>query len=167
MVTRLGDTAALTVLGTCAKQLEGHPTILCALSLPTPPGSESIVVVRPVRGIDPGRGGVLVSKEATVGASMTFCICDPDVARSELDRTSRELARGLSGAAPEFGLLLRSESRGSAMYRGREVEEKIAVGRFPGVPFSGMLSTFEIGPAAGQPTVHTHSGVVAVFGAPS
>ena len=39
--------------------------------------------------------------------------------------------------------------------------------RFPGVPFAGMQSTFEIAPHHGRATLQLYTGVLALFTAPS
>jgi small ligand-binding sensory domain FIST len=168
MVFRLGDEPALQVLSSSTRDLGGRPLVLAVIAPPeTTAGARGGLLVRGIRGIDPGRKAVVVTDEATPGMLMTFAICDANASRADLAGSMRELARDLAGAAPQFGLLVSCAGRGVGLYGERDVDTRIVRERFPNVPFAGMFSTFEIGPLGHRPAMHLYTSVVAMFGAPS
>jgi len=125
------------------------------------------VLVRGIRGVDPGRRGVLVTDEAADGMWMGFAVCDGAVSRSNFATTVRDLERQLAGGAPDFGLLMTCAGRGASLYGEPDVETTLLRQRFPHVPFAGMFSSFEIGPFLERPAMHLYTGVLAVFASPS
>jgi small ligand-binding sensory domain FIST len=167
MVFRLGDEPALQVLSSSTRDLSGRPLVLAVLAPPETSGARGGVIVRGIRGIDPGRKSVVVTDEASPGMLMTFAVCDASASRADLASSMRELARDLAGAAPQFGLLMSCAGRGAGLYGERDVDTRIVRERFPNVPFAGMFSTFEIGPLGHRPAMHLYTSVVAMFGAPS
>jgi small ligand-binding sensory domain FIST len=166
MVLRIGRDPALDVLTNAARTLRTRPLMLALLAPPEADGSRD-VMVRGIRGVDPARGGVVITDEVQLGMQMGFGICDPAASCAEFEKNARDLARVMAGALPQFGLLMSCAGRGAGLYGSPDVETRLLRGRFPKVPFSGMFSTFEIGPAADRPSMHLYTGVVAVFGAPS
>ena len=168
MVFRLGDDPALQVLSSSPRELSGRPLVLAVIAPPeTTAGARGGILVRGIRGIDPGRKSVVVTDEASPGMLMTFAVCDASASRADLAGSMRELARDLAGAAPQFGLLVSCAGRGVGLYGERDVDTRIVRERFPNVPFAGMFSTFEIGPLGHRPAMHLYTSVVAMFGAPS
>jgi small ligand-binding sensory domain FIST len=168
MVFKLGDDPALQVLSSSTRDLTGRPLVLAVIAPPeTTAGARGGLLVRGIRGIDPGRKAVVVTDEATPGMLMTFAVCDASASRADLLGSMRELARDLAGAAPQFGLLMSCAGRGVGLYGERDVDTRIVRERFPNVPFAGMFSTFEIGPLGHRPAMHLYTSVVAMFGAPS
>jgi small ligand-binding sensory domain FIST len=168
MVFRLGDDSALDVLSSSTRDLAGRPLVLAVLApSETSAGARTGILVRGIRGIDPGRKAVVVTDEAAPGMLMTFAVCDASASRADLAGSMRELARDLAGAAPQFGLLVSCAGRGIGLYGERDVDTRIVRERFANVPFAGMFSTFEIGPLGHKPAMHLYTSVVAMFGAPS
>ncbi|MET0594587.1 MAG: FIST C-terminal domain-containing protein [Polyangiaceae bacterium] len=168
MVFRIGEERALDALSAATRDLPGRPLILAVLAnTENPASARGGVLVRGIRGIDPGRKSVVVTDEATPGMLMSFAVCDANAARADLSGTMRDLARQLAGAAPQFGLLLSCAGRGMGLYGERDVDTRIVRERFPNVPFAGMFSTFEIGPLGPRPAMHLYTSVVAMFGTPS
>jgi small ligand-binding sensory domain FIST len=168
MVFRLGEERSLDALSAATRELPGRPLILAVLATPANPGSSrGGILVRGIRGVDPGRKSVVVTDEAVPGMLMTFAVCDANAARADLSGTMRDLARQMAGAAPQFGLLLSCAGRGMGLYGERDVDTRIVRERFPNVPFAGMFSTFEIGPLGPRPAMHLYTSVVAMFGTPS
>jgi small ligand-binding sensory domain FIST len=168
MVLRMGEHRALEALSACTRELAGRPLVLAILAHGEDPANpKGGVLVRGIRGIDPGRKGVVVTDEATSGMLMSFAVCDANAARADLSGTMRDLARQMAGAAPQFGLLLSCAGRGMGLYGERDVDTRIVRERFPNVPFAGMFSTFEIGPLGPRPAMHLYTSVVAMFGTPS
>jgi small ligand-binding sensory domain FIST len=168
MILRVGDQRALDVLSASTRDLSGRPLVLAVLANTENAGSaRGGILVRGIRGIDPGRKSVVVTDEATPGMLLTFAVCDANAARADLSGTMRDLARQMAGAAPQFGLLLSCAGRGMGLYGERDVDTRIVRERFPNVPFAGMFSTFEIGPLGPRPAMHLYTSVIAMFGTPS
>jgi small ligand-binding sensory domain FIST len=168
MVFRVGEQRALDALSASTRELSGRPLVLAVLANTENANSaRGGVLVRGIRGVDPGRKSVVVTDEATPGMLMTFAVCDANAARADLSGTMRDLARQMAGAAPQFGLLLSCAGRGMGLYGERDVDTRIVRERFPNVPFAGMFSTFEIGPLGPRPAMHLYTSVVAMFGTPS
>jgi small ligand-binding sensory domain FIST len=168
MVFRVGEQRALDALSACTRDLPGRPLILAVLAnTENPTSARGGLLIRGIRGIDPGRKSVVVTDEATPGMLMSFAVCDANAARADLSGTMRDLARQMAGAAPQFGLLLSCAGRGMGLYGERDVDTRIVRERFPNVPFAGMFSTFEIGPLGPRPAMHLYTSVVAMFGTPS
>jgi small ligand-binding sensory domain FIST len=163
MVLSVAGRPALTALSAATQKLRARPLVLAVLSR----GDGAELLVRGIRGVDPSRGGIVVTDEVEPGMAMGFGICDGAAACTEFENNARDLAQHLSGRAPEFGLLMSCAGRGAALYGTPDVETRLLRGRFPRVPFSGMFSAFEIGPAGGRPSLHMYTGVVAMFGTPS
>jgi small ligand-binding sensory domain FIST len=168
MVFRVGEQRALDALSASTRELSGRPLVLAVLANTENANSaRGGVLVRGIRGVDPGRKSVVVTDEATPGMLMTFAVCDANAARADLSGTMRDLARQMAGAAPQFGLLLSCAGRGMGLYGERDVDTRIVRERFPNVPFAGMFSTFEIGPLGPRAAMHLYTSVVAMFGTPS
>jgi small ligand-binding sensory domain FIST len=163
MVLAMDGKPALDALSRATQELRSRPLVLALLSR----GDGAELLVRGIRGVDPSRGGVVVTDEVATGMRMGFGVCDGAAACTDFENNARDLARQLSGAAPQFGLLMTCAGRGAALYGTPDVETRLLRGRFPKVPFSGMFSAFEIGPAGGRPSLHMYTGVVAMFGTPS
>ena len=166
MVLKIAGEPALEVLGTAAKRMRTRPLVLALVARgdgDEPPE----VMVRGIRGVDPSRGGVVITDEVQLGMRLGFGIRDGVAACATFENSARDFARLLAGAAPQFGLLMSCAGRGVGFYGTENVETRLLRGRFPNVPFSGMLSTSEIGPMGDRPSMHLYTGVVAMSGAPS
>lgn len=168
MVLEIGGERALEVLSNAARSLSGQPLVIVALAPEADADGESQrVLVRGIQGVDPMRQGVLVSEEVRPGLRMAFAVRDAAAARAEIESMSLRLARDTAGAAPLFGVYLSCAGRGASLYGSPDVDVRILRSRFPKVPFSGMHSSFEIAPRAGQPTMELYTGVFALFTMPS
>jgi small ligand-binding sensory domain FIST len=125
-------------------------------------------VVRPVRGIDPARRGVLVGPEVRPGMRVAFAVRDAAAARSGLEATARGVAQQAMGSAPRFALFLSCAGRGQGLYGAPDVEARILRQRFGDLPIVGMHSAFEIVPwAPGEARLALYTGVLALFRSPS
>lgn len=173
MLLRVGDEPALDLLSAARPDLRGAPG--------SPPPPQPVVfaaiadaegdrfVVRPVRGIDPGRRGVLVGPEANKpGARVAFAVRDATAARSGLESIARSVQQQAMGAAPRFAVYLSCAGRGQGLYGAADVEARVLRQRFGDLPIAGMHSAFEIVPwAPGEARLALYTGVLALFRSPS
>jgi small ligand-binding sensory domain FIST len=168
LVTRIESEPALDVLSQVGERLAGQPLVFAVLANPeADPAARPELLVRAVQGVDPVRRGLLIAEEAREGMRIAFAIRDPGAARADLESATRDVLRAAAGAAPRFGIYINCAGRGSGLYGAADVDTKILATRFPGVPFAGMSSSFEIAPHAGIPSLQLYTGVVALFTAPS
>ncbi len=168
IVLGVGRGTALDLLQSVTRNAGGSQLVLAALAEPPPDtGHRPDVVIRGIRGVDTSRGGLAVSEEVRPGMLFGLAVRDADASRTNLQQSVREAHRASAGAAPRFALYLNCASRGSSLYGAPDVDVRILRSAFPGLPFAGMQSSFEIGPVGGQPTLQLFSGVVALFTAPS
>jgi small ligand-binding sensory domain FIST len=176
MVLRVDGTPALELLSSCMPEIRGaaqggsgpaqpQPVVFVALAV----GSEGDrYVVRPVRGIDPSRRGVMVGPEAKVGVRLAFAVRDAAAARAGLESAARTLSQQALGAAPRFAVYLSCAGRGQGLYGSPDVEARILRQRFGDLPIAGMHSAFEIVPwAPGEARLALYTGVLALFRSPS
>lgn len=167
MVLRLGGRTALEQLSECGPRLRAagrQPVVFAALSAEAENAEPERFLLRPLRGIDPQRGGVLIGSDVRRGMRMAFALRDPDAARADLERMVRRVERQAQGAAHRFGLYLGCAGRGQGLYGAPDVDVRILRRRFPDLPFAGMHSSFEIaswGP--GQPRLQLFTGVFCLF----
>jgi small ligand-binding sensory domain FIST len=125
-------------------------------------------VVRPVRGVDPTRGGVMIGAEARPGMRMAFAVREAAAARAGLEAAARRVAHHALGAAPRFAIYLSCAGRGQGLYGAPDVEARILRQRFGDLPIAGMHSSFEIAPAGpGRARLALYTGVLALFRSPS
>ena len=165
MLLQLDAGAALDVLSSYASDLrsasEGQPVVFAAISVND---DDSSYLVRPVRGIDPSRRGIMLGQDAVTGAKVAFGVRDPGFARKDLERAARRVERGSQGAAPRFMMYMSCAGRGQGLYGSPSVDVRILRRQFPNVPIVGMHSSFEV--VSHQPgNVHMQlfSGVIALF----
>lgn len=177
MMLRIGDSPALDLLSSCMPELRSaaqgapqqpQPVVFVALADPAGAGEGDRFVVRPVRGIDPTRRGVLVGPEVKPGARVAFAVRDAALARSGLEGAARAVAKQAMGAAPRFAIYLSCAGRGQGLYGAPDVEARILRQRFGDLPIAGMHSAFEIVPwAPGEARLALYTGVLALFRSPS
>jgi len=162
---------ALDVLAECGEHLPDRQLLLLALA--DEEGSEATesrrppLIVRGIQGVDPDRRSLVLSEQLRPGMRVAFAVRDAHAARDDLEAMTRELERDIAGAAPRFGLYVNCAGRGSALYDAPDVDTKILRSRFPGVPFAGVASAFEIAPHFGRPALQLYTGVFALFTSPS
>jgi small ligand-binding sensory domain FIST len=168
MVTKIEAEAALDVLTAVGNELSGQPLLFAVLAPEQTPESERPeLIIRGVQGVDPVRRGLMISDEVEEGMHIAFGIRDAVAARSDMERTVREMHRGLAGAVPRFALYLSCAGRGSSLYGAPDVDGSLIRTRFAGLPMAGMQSSFEIAPYQERPTLQLYTGVLALFSAPS
>ncbi|WP_437731947.1 FIST C-terminal domain-containing protein [Sorangium sp. So ce1335] len=189
VVLRAGGRTALDLLSaataTLGEQASAQPLVLAALADPpragaAGPGGEAAepgepgaaasvrYVLRPIRGIDPSRRGLLIGDEARPGVRIAFAVRDAAAARAGLEGIARQVSRSALGSAPRFALYLSCAGRGQGLYGAPDVEARLLRQRFADLPIAGMHSSFEIAPwAPGEVRLALYTGVLALFRAPS
>jgi small ligand-binding sensory domain FIST len=174
MVLSIDGTPALDLLSSSAPGLRDAgaggppPVVFAALADAAGEGSDDRYVIRPVRGIDPGRRGILVGSDARVGQRIAFAVRDAAAARAGLEASARSLAQQALGAAPRFALYFTCAGRGQGLYGAPDVEARILRHRFGDLPIAGMHAAFEITPwSKGESRVALYTGVLALFRSPS
>jgi len=179
MVLRVGDTPALDLLSSCLPEIRGaaqgaqpqpQPVVFVALADAAAEGAAGgdRYVVRPVRGIDPARRGVMVGPEVKPGMRLAFAVRDAAAARAGLEAAARNISQQALGAAPRFAIYLSCAGRGQGLYGTPDVEARLLRQRFGDLPIAGMHSAFEIVPwGPGEARVALYTGVLALFRSPS
>ncbi len=189
VVLRAGGRAALDLLSAATASLGEPPSpqqlVLAALADPLDPRGGTAeprgeaaepaaalrserYVLRPIRGVDPARRGLLLGDDARPGVRLAFAVRDAAAARAGLEGIARQVSRSALGSAPRFALYLSCAGRGQGLYGAPDVEARILRQRFADLPIAGMHSSFEITPwAPGQARLALYTGVLALFRAPS
>jgi len=171
LVLRLGGRPALDVLSGCAGQTQGEggpPVVFAALAEDNEVAGRERYVVRPIRGIDPGRRGVMVGAEARIGARIAFAVRDAAAGKDLLEQSARHVVEQTTGASARFLLYFTCAGRGQGLYGGPGVESRILRKRFGDLPVAGMHSSFELLPRpGGQVRLGMYSGVLVLFRSPS
>lgn len=171
LVLEIDGEPALDVLASHGERVGDRQLLFLVLAAePNPAQPETgrpPLLVRGIQGVDPDRRAFVVSDEIREGMRIAFAVRDPRAAREDFEAMTRELEREIAGALPRFGLLLDCAGRGSGLYGAHDVDTKILKARFPGMPFAGMASSFEIAPYFGRPAMQLYNGVVALFTSPS
>lgn len=169
LVLRLGEEPALDALTAAGEGLTGEPLLLAALAEgdADATGARPEVFLRPIRGVDPTRRGVVVSGEAHAGVRMAFAARDPVAAREDFEAAARRLRRAAAGAAPRFGVYVSCTGRGARLYGSYDVDGRLLRTALGNLPLIGVSGAFQIAPHAGLPKLHLFSGVLSLFTAPS
>lgn len=171
LVLRLGGRPALDVLSGLSGQMGGEggaPIVFAALAEEADASGRERYVVRPIRGIDPGRRGVMVGAEARIGARMAFAVRDAAAGKELLEQSARHVLEQTTGASARFLLYFTCAGRGQGLYGAPGVESRLLRRRFGDLPIAGMHSSFELLPRApGQVRLAMYSGVLAMFRSPS
>lgn len=170
LVLRIGNQRALEALSRCtvdkSPDQEPPPVVFAALAEAhdAPTDGRTRFFVRPIRGIDTTRRGIMVGNEARPGVRMGFAIRDAATARAELDTSARFVAQNMLGSAPNFGIYLTCAGRGQNLYGTPDVEVRILRQRFGDLPIAGMHSAFEISPGDKRPPrLELYTSVLALF----
>lgn len=171
MVLRLGGRPALDVLSAMSGQSGsegGPPLVFAALADDADAAGRERYVVRPIRGIDPARRGVMVGSEARLGARLAFAVRDAAAGKELLEQSARHVLEQTTGASARFLLYFTCAGRGQGLYGAQGVESRLLRKRFGDLPMAGMHSSFELVPrGAGQIRLAMYSGVLAMFRSPS
>jgi small ligand-binding sensory domain FIST len=167
LVVRIGANSAIQELRNQARNSERRELLVVAIELGRDQASRPRLLIRGIRGIDEGRGALLVSDEIREGTPVAFAVRDPSASRLELESSLRDMARDMAGGSARFGVYVDCAARGSEMYGVSNVDVDIIRRRFPSLPFIGIKTSFEIGPGRAGPAIHLYTGVLTLFHAPS
>jgi len=176
LVLKFGGKSALDELSRCSpaaksSSAEGAtPLIFAALAEEGDIGDDGRprYIIRPVRGVDPTRRGVMIGGDAKPGVRMSFAVRDASQARADLESTARIVSKNALGAAPRFALHLSCAGRGQGLYGIPDVEVRILRQRFGDLPIAGMHAAFEISPRPGKASrLELYTSVLALFRSPS
>jgi small ligand-binding sensory domain FIST len=173
MVISIDGEPALDALSRAAEVLDGRPLVLALV--PDQNASEADLIhhplrrarLRPVRGVDPGKKGIVLGEVLQPGDKLGFAVLDGPAARAHLDHQLRELGRETAGAALRFGLYINCAGRGAGLHGNPNVDSRIIRNRFNQLPFIGLMSSFEIAPIPRAATTHFYTGAFGLFTAPS
>lgn len=169
LLLELDHLPALDLLGVSTDEHEEPALILLAVGAQSgalsPEGRN--LALRSVVGVDPAQHGILLGDELPVGSQVAFAVRDSHGARQDLEAHLGSLRRNCCGAAPTFGLYVSCAGRGKALYQAPDVDIRMIKNHFPGMPFVGFHSTFELAPLDGRLTPQVYSGVLSVFCSPS
>lgn len=130
------------------------------------PGGRKIAL-RAIEGVDPERGAIVVGDDISEGARIGFAVRDPHSARRNLEAHLKSLGRACAGGAPSFGIYCCCAGRGRRLYERGDVDSRLIRTAFPGLPFLGLHSTFEVAPLNGRLVPQVFAGVLAIFNQPS
>ncbi|HMR04419.1 MAG TPA: FIST C-terminal domain-containing protein [Polyangiaceae bacterium] len=166
LILELGGEPALDYLGRVAESIADASLVLAAV-FESDHIQSGKFTVKPIRGVDPSRGAVVLPEALADGAALGFAVRDAAMARDELTRSAFSLKRELAGAMPLFGLHLTCAGRGVGLYGNPDVEIGVMRRAFPGVPLAGMMSAFELPPGPEGPTLALYTAVTAMFATPS
>ncbi len=115
------------------------------------------LLVRPLRGVDPCGGSIMVGDESLrPGLTVQFMVRDAASASNELKRILTDRAEAWSPPRREVGaLLFTCGGRGAHLFRRRHhdagaIQEHLG----PDLPLAGFFAAGEIGPVGGQPFLH-------------
>jgi small ligand-binding sensory domain FIST len=167
LVLRVGERSALEALSTVAPHAPRGQVVVLAVEVPGNQERRSQLMIRGIRGVHEPRAGLVVSEDVFVGTRVAFAVVDARAARQDLEASLREIARETRGGVPLFGMYMDCAGRGGALYGEKDVDVQMIRDRWPGLPFAGVKSAFEIGPGRSGMTAHLYSGVFALFHAPS
>jgi small ligand-binding sensory domain FIST len=123
--------------------------------------------VRGIGGVDPRKKAIYVGDDVFVGDRLAFATPDAKAAREDFGAMLRDVTRHLSGGAPIAALYADCAGRGARLYKRHHVDARALGNHFPGLPFTCLRSSFEIGSHLGRPEVHTYTGVLGILYAPS
>lgn len=170
LLVSIGKKSALELVEAVGTKGDDRPLLLVAFEPDAETASESgdpELVARPILGLDPGRGALLVSSEIRPG--LRAAIAAGESPRFEdARRRTRRLFGELSGSAPRFGLYIHAGAAGdSAPGTGLSSVRD----QFPSLPCAGLSALYGIRPSAARSTprvlLEQHAGLFAVYGSPS
>jgi small ligand-binding sensory domain FIST len=172
LVLRLGGRPALDVLSGCGGQTAaaegGPPVMFAALADESEPVGRERYAIRPIRGFDPAKRGVMLGSEARIGTRIAFAVRDAAAGKELLEQSARHVVEQTTGASARFLLYVTCAGRGQALYGSPGVESRILRKRFGDLPVAGMYASFEILPRSlGQMRFGMYSAVLTLFRSPS
>jgi small ligand-binding sensory domain FIST len=160
---------ALTALGEAANELRDQSPILVAQAEAKGAlGHDGrALALKPLAGIDPARGALVLTTEIPVGARVAFAVRDARAGKQDFEAHLRGLLQGSRGAAPDFGILVSCSGRGKALFGPNMTDARMVGQRFPDLPFAGFSSYFELGALDGRLTSQIYSGLFGLYCRPS
>jgi small ligand-binding sensory domain FIST len=167
LMLTIGGRSALELLRTQAVHTAGQRLVVVAVVLDPEQAPRRRVLLREIRGVHDGRGGLMVSDHIPVGSRVAFAVLDPRTSRDDLELALRDASRDVRGGVPLFAVYVDCAGRGSQLYGEPNVDVKAIRRRWPALPFAGMMSAFGLGPGAKGTAAHFYSGVFTLFCAPS
>ena len=166
LVLEINGEPALEVLGEAGTGLADQPLIVAALYGQAAQPHQA-PLVRAIQGIDPMRGGVLLSAPVAQGTWLGFAARDPNASRTHFEQMLRDAAFGACGAAPRFALYLKGSGRGEGLYGTADVDMRLIHSRFGDLPVAGVNTVAEIVPVEEALSLQLLSGTVALYTMPS
>jgi len=167
LVLSIGSRPAIDVLRSQAADVAGQRPVVVAVEVSDEQSPRPRVMLRGIRGIHEGRGGVMVSEDVGEGTKVAFAVLDGSAAATDFEAMLREASRDACGGVPRFGVFIDCAGRGSQLYGEAGKDLQAIRRRFPSLPLVGVRSAFEIGPGLHGPSTHLYSGVFSLFYAPS
>jgi small ligand-binding sensory domain FIST len=165
-VLEIDGEPALEALSEAGVGLRHEPLILVAI-VPGGQDSTTAPVIRALHGVDPVRGGLVLSDQVAEGSSIAFAAREARAARANTEGMLRDVAHSSRGAAPRFGIYINCAGRGAALHGSPDVDTRMIRSRFGDMPLAGLQSAFEIAPMNDCPSVQLYTGTLAVFVMPS
>jgi small ligand-binding sensory domain FIST len=128
---------------------------------------ESAPIFRPLRGIDPSRGALVLREPLARGTRVAFAVRDDRTAKRALEESLRKTRMLLSGSVPRFGLYFEGLGRGRPLYGTANVELSLLRQTLGEFPILGSRSTLELQEQDGSLVMQAMSGQLALFVSPS
>jgi hypothetical protein len=116
-------------------------------------------IFRPLRGIDPARGALVLREPLARGTRVAFAVRDDRTAKKALEETLRKTRR--------FGLYFEGLGRGRPLYGTANVEQSLIRQTLGEFPILGSRSTLELREQDGSIVTQAMSGQLALFVSPS
>jgi small ligand-binding sensory domain FIST len=182
----LDQTPALVALGKVTSRLAERAWIVLALlpdrvtpmalsagaALPVPATSSEgdgngEPVFRPLRGIDPARGALVLKEPLERGTRVAFAVRDDRSSKRTLEDAMRRAKQRLSGTSPRFGIYFEGVGRGRQLYGAPNVELSLIRQSLGVFPVLGSRSALELRSEGRHVVAQAMSGVLALFTNPS
>lgn len=168
-ILEIDHLSALERLGLCTVGLEEGSLVLLAVAAgerPMDPAGRTLAL-RPILGVDPTLGSIVLDEPLLEGAKVAFAVRDAHGARVDFDAHLRTLRANSAGTAPAFGIYISCAGRGRSLYKSPAVDSRLIAAQFPSMPFVGLQSTYELAPLGESLTPQVYAGVLGVFSLPS
>jgi hypothetical protein len=124
-------------------------------------------VFRPLRGIDPARGALVLKEPLERGTRVAFAVRDDRCSKRSLEEALRRLKQRLSGASPRFGVYFEGAGRGRQLYGAPNVELSLIRQSLGTFPLLGSRSALELRDEGRCLVVQAMSGALSLFTNPS
>jgi small ligand-binding sensory domain FIST len=167
-VFELEGVPALVTLGQASAKLADCSWIVVALAesgnlVPTLNDGAPNVLLRPVRGVDPERGAIVLADPIAAQTRLAFAVRDDRAARRSLEDALRSAKARLCGGSPRFGFYFDGLGRGRSLYGAANVDVGLLKQAFGEFPLIGMRSAFELRGDLGMLGAQTLTGQLSLF----